>query len=174
MKWLILFVLIPLWFLQNVIHETAHGLVVKIFKWDFIIYPYPNTKLGRFTFASVLFIQPPNSQNLTAGQIAWVYGMPKLVNLVFIAVLNSILFLAPLNFYVFTVLSAFLLTNLVDFQSGFFSLLRNVLEADWTRLQFNWDINRRKIFIPVLIVIITLLFGVSLTNIIYYYQRIFI
>ena len=63
--WITLFiVLIPLWLLQNIVHELSHGLTLKMgWDWDFKIWPFPSKKLGRFTFAHVTYQKKPTSKD---------------------------------------------------------------------------------------------------------------
>lgn len=79
--WIVLLAaVIPMWLLQNIIHELSHGLAVFIgWGWRFSIWPFPSKRLGNFTFAHVLFF--PTATSKDPGNAGWgtVAIMPKIV-----------------------------------------------------------------------------------------------
>ena len=122
----ILISIIPLWALQNILHELTHGLTIKLgWKWNFTLYPYPNTKLGRFAFASVLYEKVAGSKDMTVKDNGIVAVMPKFMNLFFI-ILSSILAICFLhNTIIFGILLVFIVTNFIDFVFGILTLFRS-------------------------------------------------
>jgi len=122
----VLISIIPLWELQNVLHELTHGLTIKLgWKWNFTLYPYPNTKLGRFCFASVLYEKVAGSKDMNDKDYGIVALAPKIMNLFFI-ILSSILACCFLhNDIAFGVLLVFITCNFIDFVFGILTLFRS-------------------------------------------------
>lgn len=118
--------LIPFWFLQNVIHELAHGLTMWLgWGWKFKIWPFPSNKLGSFTFAHVLYEPTATSRAPSNRGRALVSIMPKIINGIFItisAALTAILASAPT--VVIALFALFAACNLIDFSVGMVSIFR--------------------------------------------------
>jgi hypothetical protein len=135
--------ILPLWFLQNVIHELAHGLTVKIgWGWDFSIYPFPSNKLGRFTFAHVKYTNNENSKVIPEKGFGLVSAMPKIVNIVLIVL--SALFIAIFynNVYVVAPLIVFTWCNYIDFTVGMLSIFKaNKTKSDIWRIQKHLNVD---------------------------------
>jgi hypothetical protein len=126
--WIVLLVaIVPFWLLQNIIHELAHGLTLRIgWGWRFRIWPLPSMKLGRFTFAHVVY--EPTATSSTPDNAGWalVSIMPRLVNGVFIMLssVSATLLWAPAP--VASVLCAlFAACNFVDFAVGMAGIFRS-------------------------------------------------
>lgn len=134
--WIVLLVaIIPFWLLQNVIHELSHGLTLKLgWGWKFKIWPFPSTKLGRFTFAHVTYEKTPDSADPPEYGWALVSIMPRIVNVAFIA-LSSLLLAVFANKIVSVLVLVFMWTNLIDFCVGLLSSLRSSNQADIWRFQ---------------------------------------
>jgi hypothetical protein len=118
--------IIPLWLLQNVIHELAHGLTMYFgWKWNFSIYPFPSKKLGRFTFAHCTYERTENSKDLDEKGRALVSIMPKIVNAVFI-ILAQIIAVATTSLPILSaILLVFAWCNYIDFTVGICTLFRS-------------------------------------------------
>lgn len=134
--WIVLLVaVIPFWLLQNVIHELSHGLTLRLgWNWDFKIWPFPSTALGRFTFAHVKYMK--NSESTDPPEAGWalVSIMPRIVNIVFILI--SAFFLAVFSNMVVSILFLlFMWTNLIDFCVGMLSSLREPNKSDIWKFQ---------------------------------------
>jgi hypothetical protein len=126
LHWIVaLIAILPMWFLQNIIHELAHGLTLWFgWRWKFRIFPFPSKKLGRFTWAHVRYIRTSASTDPSDGGMALVSIMPKLVNIVFIygALIAAILAPSPI---LLLLLLMFALFNLVDFSVGVAGIFRS-------------------------------------------------
>jgi len=118
--------ILPLWLLQNTIHELAHGLTMYFgWKWKFSIYPFPSMKLGRFTFAHCTYEQTDESKELDDKAKALVCIMPKIVNTVLI-VLAQIFATAAIGMPVLAaIFLVFAWCNYIDFSVGMFTLFRS-------------------------------------------------
>ena len=123
--WIVtLAVILPFWFLQNVIHELSHGLTLKLgWKWNFSIYPLPSMKLGRFTWAHVKYERTEESKEVDKEGWALIRIMPKLVNIVFM-LLASVLAAGISNNVVTMILLVFAWTNFIDYFVGMLSAIR--------------------------------------------------
>jgi hypothetical protein len=124
---LILIVLVPFWFLQNIIHELAHGLAIRIgWGWKFSIWPFPSKKLGRFTFAHVIYEPTAASQTPTNKGWALISIMPRIVNSGLILISTTLSDILVSVSPVAAVLCAlFAACNLVDFSVGMAGIFRN-------------------------------------------------
>lgn len=126
--WIVLLVaIVPFWLLQNIVHELAHGLALRIgWAWRFSIWPFPSMKLGRFTFAHVIY--KPTSTSSMPDNRGWalVSIMPRLVNGVFIlASTVSATLLAKWSLVTAVLLTLFAVCNFVDFGVGMAGIFRS-------------------------------------------------
>lgn len=125
--WVILLAaLAPFWFLQNVIHELAHGLALRLgWGWKFTIWPFPSMRLGRFTFAHVLY--EPTAESTTPTNQGWglVSIMPKIANGAFF-ILGTLLstLLVKVSPVAAALCALFAGCNLVDFSVGMAGIFR--------------------------------------------------
>ena len=135
---LLLAALVPFWLLQNIIHELAHGLTMRLgWAWRFRIWPFPSMKLGRFTFAHVVYEPSAASGTPTNKGWALVSIMPKLVNVAFM-ILGTVLsiVLRPVSMATAGLLVLFAVCNAVDFSVGMTRIFcRNPDEADIWKFQ---------------------------------------
>lgn len=132
--------IIPLWLLQNVIHELSHGLTMWFgWKWKFSIYPFPSRKLGRFTFAHVTYEQTDESTEPDENGLALVSIMPKIVNTLFMAIAGII----AVSLTGFEILPAILLVfvwcNFVDFTFGLLGIFRSKRKSDIWKFRDHLD-----------------------------------
>jgi len=139
----------PFWLLQNVIHELAHGLALRVgWGWWFSIWPFPSTKLGRFTFAHVVYEPTPTSSVPDNRGWALVSIMPRLVNgaLILVAALLSVL-LTSWSMDVAVLLTLLAFYNLIDFIVGMVGIFRSEPnQADIWRYQsyMNADVGKMR------------------------------
>jgi hypothetical protein len=130
-----LLVIVPIWFLQNVIHELSHGLTIKLgCGWNFKIWPFPSNKLGRFTFAHTIWEKTASSKDPTDSGWALIYIMPRLTNIMFM-MLSVILLYVCSNTILSMILLVFMWTNFVDFCVGLFSSLKKPSKSDIWRFR---------------------------------------
>jgi len=125
--WIVLLAaIIPFWLLQNIIHELAHGLALRLgWGWKFSIYPFPSTKLGRFTFAHVIYEPTATSGTPTSQGWGLVSIMPRIVNGVFLMTAATLAAVLRTVSPVAAVLCAlFAACNLVDFSVGMAGIFR--------------------------------------------------
>lgn len=125
--WIVLLVaIIPFWLLQNIIHELSHGLALRFgWGWKFSIYPFPSMKLGRFTFAHVIY--EPTATSGTPTNKGWglVSIMPRIVNGAFFMMAVTLATLLRTVSPIAAVLCAlFAACNLVDFSVGMAGIFR--------------------------------------------------
>lgn len=125
--WIILLVAIfPFWLLQNIIHELAHGLALRIgWGWRFSIWPFPSTRLGRLTFAHVVY--EPTSASSMPDNAGWalVSIMPRLANGALILVSSVLsLLLKPWLMVAAVLLALFATCNLIDLIVGMAGIFR--------------------------------------------------
>jgi len=117
--------IIPFWLLQNVIHELSHGFTIKLgWKWKFSIYPFPSTKIGRFTWAHITYERIPESIDPSKERWGLIHIMPKLVNIVFVLIASTLALAIP-NDTASMLLLVFSWANLIDFGTGVVALLRS-------------------------------------------------
>lgn len=139
LHWIIMLAaILPLWLLQNVIHELAHGLAMKIgWGWRFSIYPFPSKRLGRFTFAHVTYSPGPDSVDPGETGRALVSIMPKCVNTVFAfaAAVASLSLLQAGLLSAAAVLALFLVCNYIDFTVGMLAVFGSNEMADLHRFK---------------------------------------
>lgn len=135
-QWITLLIaIIPLWLLQNVIHELSHGLTLYLgWDWKFKIWPFPSKRLGRFTFAHVKYERVEKSKEPPNCGWALVSIMPRIVNIVLITLL-MILTLSIPNKIASMALLVFMWTNLIDFCVGLLSSLKNPNMSDIWKFQ---------------------------------------
>jgi hypothetical protein len=125
--WIVLLVaLVPFWLLQNIIHELAHGLALRLgWGWRFSIWPFPSMKLGQFTFAHVIYEPTVTAVAPTSKGWGLVSIMPKIVNVVFLIVTAVLATALRTVSPVAAVLCAlFASCNLVDFSVGMAGIFR--------------------------------------------------
>lgn len=125
--WIVLLIaILPFWLLQNIIHELAHGLALRLgWGWKFTIWPFPSMKLGRFTFAHVLY--EPTETSTTPSSRGWglVSIMPRIVNGVFFMCSTVLATVLRTICPVAAVLCAlFAACNLADFTFGVAGIFR--------------------------------------------------
>lgn len=121
----ILISILPLWFLQNIIHELSHGLTAYIkFGWGFSIYPFPSYKLGHFTFAHCKYEFKESALDIGKNGIALLSIMPKIVNIVLIVIAISISYFIN-SLIVAGILLTFATTNIIDYAVGISTLFRS-------------------------------------------------
>jgi len=137
LHWMVAFAaLLPMWLLQNTLRELSRGITIWIgWRWKFKIFPFPSTRLGRFTWAHVVYEPTPASAELEEADRGLVSIMPKVVNTA--AVMASAIaavFLSGVPVALVLVLM-FGIFNLVDFVAGFFSIFRDVPNTDIWRFQ---------------------------------------
>jgi hypothetical protein len=132
--------LVPFWLLQNVIHELAHGLALRLgWGWRFTIWPLPSMRLGRFTFAHVVYEPTSESSMPDASGWALVSMMPRLANGAFIIVSTMLAaILWRVSLVAATLLALFAAYNLVDFSVGMAGIFRSrPNQSDIWRFQAN-------------------------------------
>jgi hypothetical protein len=125
--WIVLLVaLVPFWLLQNIIHELSHGLTIRIgWGWKFSIWPFPSTKLGRFTFAHVIYEPTATAQTLTSRGWALVSIMPRIVNGGFVLISATLAaILASVSPVVSVLCALFAACNMIDFSVGMAGIFR--------------------------------------------------
>lgn len=129
--WIVLLiVLVPLWLLQNVIHELSHGLTLWAgWRWGFKIWPFPSKKLGRFTFAHVIYHRTEESKDPDNKGWALIAIMPRITNVVLItlALVPSMLISNKAIAMPFLI---FMWTNLIDMCVGLLTSLKSPNKAD--------------------------------------------
>lgn len=159
--WIIFLIsIIPFWLLQNVIHELSHGLTIFFgWKWKFNVWPFPSKRLGRFTFANVVYMPTSESLPLEKKDWALVSIMPKIVNGIFI-IFSSILavFLHHVSMTATLLLSLFSWCNLIDYCFGMSSIFRSEPnETDiWKyKANMNVDVPKMRFWISVTIMFLT-------------------
>lgn len=140
--WIVFLVLlVPFWLLQNIIHELSHGLTRYFgWKWKFKIWPFPSNKLGRFTWAHVIYEKTAESKELKNEDVALVSVMPKIVNavLIIVAGILSVAFSNSIASIIFLLLAW---CNFVDFCVGFVSVFfKEPNESDMWQFQRNLDL----------------------------------
>lgn len=136
----LLIVIIPLWFLQNVVHELSHGLTLKLgWGWNFKLWPFPSNKLGRFTFACTMYESTPSSKDPGDNGWALVSIMPRVVNII-LMFLMAILLAVCSNMIISIVFLAFMWTNLIDFCVGMLSSLNKPNKSDIWEFQKRLEI----------------------------------
>ena len=133
--------IIPLWFLQNVIHELSHGLTMWFgWKWEFLIYPLPSKKLGRFTFAHITYSKTSESKDISEHGKALVSIMPKIVNSIFI-LLAGIISISIMNSPILSAMTfVFMWCNVIDFTVGLMSIFGSSSESDIWKFCIQLDI----------------------------------
>ena len=158
---LVLIALVPFWLLQNIIHELAHGLALRIgWGWRFSIWPFPSTKLGRFTFAHVIYEPTPTSSTPNNAGWALVSVMPRLVNGGLILASSTLaLLLKPLSMVAAVLLALLAACNLVDFTVGMVGIFRSEPnQSDIWRYQtyMNADVGKMR-----WVAVLTILLGLA-------------
>jgi len=135
--WIVLLCAIfPLWLLQNVIHELSHGLTIWLgWKWKFSIYPFPSKKLGRFTFAHVIYEKAEGSEDISAIGMALVAIMPKITNILFVlkAQIWATISIGIPSIAIVILLFAWF--NFVDFIVGALAIFKSANESDIWKFQ---------------------------------------
>lgn len=109
--WFGLAVALPLWFLQNVIHESSHVLIPALKGAKVEIYPYPKFENGRWYMAYSKWwsAEPfPKRTNL------YITAMPRIINL-WVVVLVGLATLIPMSTYLYTLLTVFQICAGADF-----------------------------------------------------------
>ena len=169
LHWIIaLIVLLPMWLLQNYIHELSHGLTLWFgWRWKFKVYPLPSKKLGRFTWAHVTY--EPTTKSREPGPQGWalVSIMPKIVNSVFVSVsaFLSMLFLAhPIPA---VLLSMFAVLNFVDFTVGTSGIFFKKRQTDiWSfQSHMNYSLSAFRLQAAIMIAVMAIIAGLSLFGI---------
>jgi hypothetical protein len=125
--WIILLAaIVPFWLLQNIIHELAHGLALRIgWGWKFSIYPFPSMRLGRFTFAHVIYEPTATSRTPTSKGWGMVSIMPKIVNGVFFMIAATAgTLLLTVSSIAAVLCTLFAACNLIDFSVGMAGIFR--------------------------------------------------
>lgn len=145
----VLISVIPLWLLQNVIHELSHGMAAAVgWKWDFSIYPFPSMKLGRFTFAHCKYWPVENSKEIGTIGTGIIAIMPRVVNIAFMVI--GMIFCAANNQVIIGVFLVFCWCNFIDFAFGLSTIFRKEpkYSVDLWKFQkaFNIDINIIRIY----------------------------
>lgn len=146
LHWIVcLIAVLPLWFLQNIIHEAAHGLTMWLgWRWKFSIYPFPSNKLGRFTWAHVTYSSGPDSKEVDDDGKALVAIMPKIVNGVFM-VGGQFLAGAVAVPSVALPLAMFATFNCVDFIVGMAGIFKNNKQNDLWQFQSHIGISAGRV-----------------------------
>lgn len=169
LHWIIaLIALLPMWLLQNYIHELAHGLMLWFgWRWKFKVFPFPSTKLGRFTWAHVTYEPTPSSREPSSKGWALVSIMPRIVNMVLIpvsSILSVVLLAHPIPA---VLLSMFALFNFVDFTAGATGIFRKKRQTDiWSfQSRMNWSLPTLRLQIAILLALLAFLAGLSLYGI---------
>jgi hypothetical protein len=147
LHWIVcLIAILPLWLLQNVIHELSHGLTLWIgWRWKFSIYPLPSTKLGRFTFAHVTYSPTASSREPAPGDWALVSIMPKIVNCVFMMLGQVGAALFESCPAVALPLALFAVFNYIDFAVGMLGIFKDKKENDLWKFQAGTEIPVRTV-----------------------------
>lgn len=148
--------ILPLWLLQNIIHETAHALTAYFgWSWKFSIYPFPSMKLGYFTFAHCKYWSVENSKEISPTGNGIIAIMPRIVNMLFIII--GMIFCAINNQTVIGVFLVFCWCNFIDFVFGLSTIFRKQPKdsVDLWKFQkaFNFSINKIRIYSIVLILV---------------------
>lgn len=172
--WIIFLIsILPFWLLQNVIHELSHALTIFFgWKWKFNIWPFPSKRLGRFTFANVVYMPTSESLPLEKKDWALVSIMPRIINGVFVTI-SSILamFLHHVSMIPTLLLVLFSWCNLVDYCFGMSSIFRSEpretdiwkykmnMEADISKMRFIASITMM-FFTAIVVISIFQIFGV--------------
>lgn len=136
--------LLPFWLLQNVLHELAHGLALKLgWGWKFSIWPFPSKRLGRFTFANVVYEPTCVSKVPTSKGWAFISAMPKIMNLFFFfASIIVGLMISRSHKVVAFLCEVFGICNMVDFSFGMASIFRREPnQSDMWRFQSNLNLD---------------------------------
>jgi len=130
-QWITFFiVLMPIWLLQNVVHELSHGLTVKLgWGWTFKIWPFPSNRLGRTTLACTIWEKTATSKDPGDSGWALVSIMPRITNMVLILLLAMLLAVCS-NEIISMIFLVFMWANLIDFCVGILSSLRKQNKSD--------------------------------------------
>jgi len=125
LKWIILLAVLPFWFLQNILHELAHGLTLWLgWRWKFSIWPFPSKKLGMWTFSHVVY--SPTSDSTDPSNKGWglVSGAPALMNLVFLLTGSALATCLWPTYIIAPFCAMFAFFNLIDFTVNAASIFR--------------------------------------------------
>jgi len=143
---------LPMWLLQNYIHELSHGLAMRLgWKWSFKVWPFPSKKLGRFTWAHVIYFKTESSKEISKPSRGFVAIVPKIVNLVFILFGFLALMLSSGCGICSTLLLMFMFYNFIDYFVGLLSVFRSKpTDTDLWRFQQNLNIDKNTLRICVI------------------------
>lgn len=122
--WIALIAALPVWLLQNVMHELMHGLAILPWGWRFKIWPFPGRINGRFYFAYVEYL---NVNNITIPGYGWVavHLMPKIYNLMVLLVGTLLFLFVPFGAVGHTIITTLIIAQLIDFTTGMVALFRS-------------------------------------------------
>ncbi len=142
-----LIAIVPIWFLQNAIHQLSHGLTAWFkWKWNFKIYPWPSNDSGKISFSSIIFEGNDQSKEADDPGMALVLGMPKIVSSI-LMILSGILAVATVGVEILSALFlVFMWANLIDFVIGLIAIFRSQDESDIWRFCELLDISTLKEF----------------------------
>jgi len=110
--------ILPMAFLQSVIHQLSHGLAMRIgWKWGFKIHPLPSKGASGVVWPHVTYRMCSKSCDLDMFGKAIASIAPKIANVVLVMA-SGIAITQLLNPTLLTLLLMFALANTVDFMSA--------------------------------------------------------
>ena len=110
--WFGLAIIPAIWFLQNVVHESSHGILPLIKGCKIKIYPWPKFMNGRWYMAYMTYEYPAGVGGFSPAANFIVSASPRIVDLLIIAITTVI---QPENAWVNTVLQAWQIAAFIDF-----------------------------------------------------------
>ena len=123
---IVLATLLPMWFLQNIIHELSHGIALSVgWKWKFKIFPFPSKRLGYFTFAHVTYTATKGSLVPSNAGRGLTSGMPKLINMMFLTFATLLAMLLKNYLIASLLLMQFAVMNFVDYSYGMLAVFKS-------------------------------------------------
>jgi hypothetical protein len=133
--WFALVLLLPLWLLQNIVHEVSHTLIPRWKGCKTSIYPWPSIRDGRFYFAYATW-----TCRMSKREKAWTSAMPRVANLALL-VLSTMLLAIGMPKLLATALLVLQVTNWVDFSYSTMGIFRdNPANDAWqTAKYFGWS-----------------------------------
>lgn len=133
--WLILLALIPIFLVQNVIHEISHAIPVWIRGGTLtLLKPYPHYHEGKFYFARMSFKREKTWDDFELG---WISLAPAVHNIFLFG------FLAPFtldNPHLNTIFLMLWIAQAIDFTNNIKNLLRGS-DSDLPRVEGFWDVS---------------------------------
>lgn len=170
LHWIIaLIAFLPMWLLQNYIHELAHGLTLWLgWRWKFKVYPFPSKRLGRFTWAHVTYEPTPKSRDPGNNGWALVSIMPKIVNAVFVVmstIFSVVLLAHPIPAVLLVMFTIF---NFVDFVVGASGIFFKKRQTDiWSfQSRTGYAVSTLRLQAAIILVLLSAIAGMAIYGVI--------